>query len=111
MIDKVVISKAPLAPGEERTLIIKGTGPFSVSERCFVFDPPPPRYESCEACSTRQVGAEEHTTIRAPADMSHLGRLELRIVITDPDGATALVTIPVRDREGDTERVRATVAE
>lgn len=101
MIDKILLSREPLAPGEERTLVVRGKGPFRVTEKCFVFSPPPPRYEACEACATRVVGDDQPTKVRAPADLLHARRMELRIGITSEDGSTAEISIPVEDPEGD----------
>ena len=55
MIRHIEVSSAPLAAGESRPVRIRGDGPFYVTMKCFIFDPPPPQYTDCPGCAIRIV--------------------------------------------------------
>lgn len=95
MIRNVDISLAPLVAGEMRELRIYGDGPFRVSLKCFVFEPPPPGYRECPECAVRTLAEGEAFLLRVSrrtwADRA--GELQLRIVDSTGDHSELAIRV------------------
>ena len=88
MIQVVDFDRGPLIIGQQRTLVLAGDGPFDVSTSCFVGNPPPPGFRTCEECSTSRIVAGQVFRFSADAAFwrGKTGRID--IAIRDAVGAT-----------------------
>jgi hypothetical protein len=95
MIEILEFKRGPLAPGEQRPLVLAGDGPFTVSTSCFVEDPPPPGFRPCAECSTTKVAVNQALMVEAGARFWAGKRGVIGVRITDSVGETLKLELAV----------------
>ena len=102
MIRQIEMSRAPVVAGEMRPVQIYGDGPFYVTMKCFVFEPPPPKYRDCPECAIRIVREGEVMMLQPSRETwaKRTGTLELHI--RDSKGISETVTLRVLPTEEET---------
>ncbi len=80
-------------------LAVHGDGPFVVSVKCVVFEPPPPGYRECPECMVHHIESEQVLIIKAPIHVKEGLKLQLEILIEDKDGDKKLIEVKVDAEE------------
>jgi hypothetical protein len=95
MIRGISFDSSPMAPGEERELILSGDGPFTVAYKCFVFEPPPPDYKECAECTVYTVAENAPFRVKTPETSWPGGDGEFEIRIGDAVGDKRTIRVPI----------------
>ena len=97
MIKDVALRTEPIATGEVRELVVDGTAPIQVSIKCFVKEPPPPKYEGCPECGAFTLESGKPLLFQASDTRFAKGGGALVIAIRDGDGDTAQFRLEVKN--------------
>ena len=95
MIDLVQFDFSPMATGEVRTLIVDGDGPFEITLSCFVSEPAPTSYRTCDECRVDTIEARRPYTFRAPLAFRDRWKGHLELTIRDLFGAAKVLRVDV----------------
>jgi hypothetical protein len=96
MIKHIALATEPISAGELRIIRVEASEPIQLKIKCFVYKPPPGRFDGCPECGTFQIKSSEPFSIRASVDKFSAG-----------GGA---IVLSVRDGDGDEEEIRLEVA-
>ncbi len=80
------LDTSPMHPGESRNLTLWAEQSLSISIKCFLYDPPPPRFRECEACGEFSIQGGVPFSLFASPDLFSESRGELHIRVSDDRG-------------------------